>query len=119
MNNPERDLRDRGPDRRPYPLDYSRRKAAKPPQEIGEPLEWGCIYAFVAMITSGVIIGRLTDDANALGFAWAVVLGGPLLIAIFIKRWRFFALGILIMTGVIYLILGTCGEIVSKALRNR
>lgn len=118
MGEPTPDIPESGSDPEPHRLDYAGPNAPKPRAEIGEPLSWGCIYAFAAMITSSLIIVRITDNSTALGFAWAVVIGGPILISIFVKRWRSFALGILIMAGVIFLILGTCGEILSRALRN-
>lgn len=119
MSEPQSDIREPEPDPVPHPLDYARPNDPKPPKqrtEIAAPLSAGCGYAVLAMTLSFAVISSARTNSNTVFLVPAILLGGPFLLSLCVRGWRAFALGILIMTGLVVLIVGTCSVLVFRGL---
>jgi hypothetical protein len=77
------------------------------------PMSLGCVYAAVAMVMSFAIIASGHWNSGMVFLVPAILLGGPFLVSLGVRGWRAFALGIAIMVGLVVLIVGTCGVLLS------
>ena len=96
------------PARQPHALEYSRMRSPIRREGSGEKVGAGCAYAIAAIMVSIGIIARSSSRSTALLLIPAILIGLPAVISLCFHGWRAFALGILIVCGVVLLVFGIC-----------
>jgi hypothetical protein len=99
------------PPNKPHPLEYNRIGAPTRVGRTGEVMlgiGGGCGYAVLALLVSTGVIVANKGEPGTLLLIPAILIGLPAVIALCFRGWRAFALGILIVCGVVLLVFGIC-----------